>query len=173
MAPEKHPPATPAAAFDNDDENTAVKGNQRRVNRIAAMQFLYAWDANKPDNLVEAVRQFFTAQSAMQEKPREYFAFAEELVNGAVEHADNIDEAIRSYSQNWAFNRIAKVDLAILRLAGYELLHRRDIPPVVTINEAVELTKLFSAGDAKRFVNGVLDRIKAQLGRPLREAAKD
>ncbi len=156
------------ANFPTEDEFAdAVKGNRRRLNRVAAMQFLYAWDANRPENFSDALRKFFEAR----EQPREYYAFAEELAAGAVGHIADIDETIRGYSQNWAFERIAKVDLSILRLAAYELLFRRDIPPVVTINEAIELTKIFSGGDAKRFVNGVLDRIKARLARPLREAA--
>lgn len=143
------------------------KPNRRRANRIAAMQYLYAWDACCPDHLADALRQFFSAQ----EKEREYYSFAEELVNGVIENLVDVDEAIRVYAQNWAFDRIAKVDLAILRLAVYELLFRRDIPPVVTINEAIELAKEFSTDDAKRFVNGILDRVKARLSRPLREAA--
>ncbi|MDR2981404.1 MAG: transcription antitermination factor NusB [Puniceicoccales bacterium] len=146
-----------------------AKTNPRHANRIAAMQFLYSWDTCQPANLVEFTRQFFTTQ----EEKREFYSFAEELVSGAIEHISETDEAIRLYAKNWAFDRIAKVDLAILRLAIYELLHRRDIPPVVTINEAIELAKIFSASDAKRFINGILDRVKAQLNRPLREAARD
>ena len=69
--------------------------------------------------------------------------------------------------------RIAKVELAILRLAVHELLRRRDIPPVVTINEAIELAKTYAGEDSHRFINGVLDRMKEGLGRPLREAAED
>ncbi|MDR2863358.1 MAG: transcription antitermination factor NusB [Puniceicoccales bacterium] len=143
--------------------------NPRRQNRIAAMQFLYAWDASRPEDLNESVRRFFTGQ----ERKREHYVFAEELVYGVIEHLGDADEAIRAYAQNWAFERIAKVDLAILRLAVYELLFRRDIPPVVTINEAIELAKTFSAEDSRRFVNGILDRVKTRLNRPSREAVAD
>lgn len=143
--------------------------NVRRANRVAALQFLYMWDLNPPEELAAEVRRFFSEQ----EQPRDYFSFAEELVHGVVSHADSIDEAIRQHAENWEFSRIARIDLAILRLAIYELLHRRDIPPVVTINEAVELSKEFSVHEAKRFINGILDRIKGTLDRPLRSPAED
>jgi len=61
--------------------------------------------------------------------------------------------------------------LAILRLAIYELNYRLDIPPIVTINEAIDLTKIYSEPEARRFVNGILDRFKETLQRPLRSAA--
>ena len=80
-----------------------------------------------------------------------------------------IDAKIRALAQNWEFERIAKIDLAILRLALFEMLHRMDIPPVVSINEAIDLSKQYSSADAKRFINGVLDRMKDQLGRDARK----
>jgi N utilization substance protein B len=83
----------------------------------------------------------------------------------------DVDAKIRSLAENWDFERIAKIDLAILRLAIFEMLFRKDIPPVVSINEAIDLSKLFSNADAKRFINGILDRLKGQLDRPARTAA--
>lgn len=80
-----------------------------------------------------------------------------------------LDGHIKGLAHNWEFERIAKIDLAILRLAMFEMLHRKDIPPVVSINEAIDLSKLYSSADAKRFINGVLDRMKDQLGRDLRK----
>ena len=65
---------------------------------------------------------------------------------------------------------MARCDLAILRLAVYELLYRTDIPPIVTINEAIDLAKIYSTDDSHRFVNGVLDKVKKHLSRPLRTA---
>ena len=64
------------------------------------------------------------------------------------------------------------MDLAILRLAVFELLFRTDIPPVVSINEAIDLAKEFSSGESRRFINGVLDKVKSTLTRPLRSAGK-
>jgi len=146
----------------------AGKASRRRDCRAAAMQFLYMWDANTGADLPGTLLEFFGAQ----EHPREYYAFAEELIQGALQHQAAIDELIKKHAHNWAFNRIARVDLAILRLGLYELLHRRDIPPVVTINEAIELGKAFSNPDSRRFLNGILDKVKDSLDRPSRTAAE-
>ena len=78
-----------------------------------------------------------------------------------IENIDAVDAKIIQQAQNWTFERIAKVDLAILRLALYELLYRTDIPPIVSINEAIELGKIFSNPDSKRFINGLLDKVKS------------
>ena len=140
---------------------------QRRQNRMAAVQYLYQWEANKPEQLNDGICQFFEHQ---EENPRAYYAFAEELVYGVIENIDAVDAQIKQHAQNWAFERIAKVDLAVLRLALYELLYRTDIPPIVSINEAIELGKIFSNPDSKRFINGLLDKVKGHLNRPLRNA---
>jgi N utilization substance protein B len=139
---------------------------QRRDGRVAALQFLYAWSLNPPKNLAEDLRVFFENC----EEPREHYAFGEELIHGAIEHVAEIDAQIKALAHNWDFDRIAKIDLAILRLAMFEMIFRRDIPPVVSINEAIDLSKQFSNSDAKRFINGILDRLKDQLGRDARKA---
>ena len=146
-----------------------AKISRRRANRIAAMQFLYAWSVSpcEPGKLPEALFDFFENQ---QPEPREYYAFAEEIVAGTLEHLTRIDEVISDCAKNWTLARIARCDLAILRIAIFELLYRTDIPPIVSINEAIDLAKIFSTEDSHRFVNGVLDRVKANLSRPLREA---
>jgi N utilization substance protein B len=141
----------------------------RRDNRIAAMQFLYQWSINSAPDLAGELQLFFKEMP----KPRDYYGFAEELIHGAIQHLDEIDAIIRTYLRNWEFERIARIDLAILRLAIYEMLKRRDIPPVVSINEAIDLSKEFSIPDAKRFINGILDQYKLTLDRPLRSAARD
>lgn len=151
-----------------EDETKPVKRSpQRRENRKCAVQFLYQWELNKPEQLNDALRVFIECQ----DEPRDYYAFAEELVHGTIEHIEEIDAEILAHAANWSFARIAKVDLSILRLAIHELLHRRDIPPVVSINEAIDLGKVFSNLDSKRFINGILDQMKNKLDRPLREAA--
>ena len=138
---------------------------QRRECRAAAFQYLYAWSVNQPAALGDDLRLFFEHL----EQPRDYYAFAEELIHGAIEHVVELDGHIKGLAHNWEFERIAKIDLAILRLAMFEMLHRKDIPPVVSINEAIDLSKLYSSADAKRFINGVLDLMKDQLGRDLRK----
>lgn len=137
----------------------------RHDNRVAALQFLYMSDINKPDSLLSEMRRFFEDQ----DHPRDYYSFAEELVFGCREHQQEVDDVIKRFAKNWDFRRIAKIDLAILRLAIYEMLYRPDIPPIVSINEAIDLSKEFSIPDAKRFINGILDQFKLELQRPLRQ----
>ncbi len=153
-----------------DDEAPKQKVNkrsQRRDCRTCAVQFLYQWELNKPEELNDALRVFIEDQ----EFSRDYYAFAEELIHGAIDNIAKIDDEIMSHANNWTFDRIAKVDLSILRLAIYELLHRTDIPPIVSINEAIDLSKTFSNPDSKRFINGILDKMKDKINRPLRKAA--
>ncbi len=138
---------------------------QRRESRAAALQFLYAWSINKPANVADDLHQFFQGL----EKPREHYAFADELIDGVLKHIDEIDGHIRTLAHNWEFDRIARIDLAILRLAIFEMLFRKDIPPVVSINEAIDLSKNFSTADSKRFINGILDRMKDKAGRDARK----
>jgi len=140
--------------------------SQRRDNRVAAMQYLYQWSLNQPRDLDRDLHLFFK----QKDKERDYYAFAEELIWGTLQHVEEIDGIIKQYAKNWDFSRVARIDLAILRLAIYEMLHRRDIPPIVSINEAIDLSKEFSIPDAKRFINGILDQFKVTLGRPLRTA---
>ncbi len=142
---------------------------QRRECRAAAFQFLYAWSVNRPANLGADLQLFFDHL----EKPRDYYAFAEELIHGAIEHVEEIDSHIKGLAHNWEFERVARIDLAILRLAIFEMLHRKDIPPVVSINEAIDLSKQFSTADSKRFINGILDRMKDKLGRDARKPSNE
>jgi len=178
QAPERLPPGSvhqsprpqiPFSMIEQKPDSPAQNPpSRRRQNRIAAMQFLYSMEMNPPNDIKAAVRLFFENQ----EHPREYYAFGEELLWGCIEHLAEVDQTIQTHAQNWTFNRIAKVDLAILRLAVHELLHRRDIPPIVTINEAIDLSKTFSGLESRRFVNGILDKLKGELQRPLRRAAE-
>ena len=94
--------------------------------------------------------------------------FAEPLIRGAIEHRAEADAHIVKHCKNWEIHRIAAVDRNIMRLAIYEMLHREDIPPVVSINEAVDIAKKFSTPDSGKFVNGILDKVKGELMRPAR-----
>ena len=138
---------------------------QRRDGRVAALQFLYAWSINAPRNLQDDLQVFFEGCP----EPRAHYAYGEELIQGVIAQQADIDARIKALAQNWDFERIAKIDLAILRLAIFEMLFRKDIPPVVSINEAIDLSKQFSNLDAKRFINGILDKLKDQLGRDARK----
>jgi transcription antitermination protein NusB len=142
---------------------------QRRDGRVAALQYLFSWSINRPERIADDLEIFFVNLQQADAKPREHYAFGEELIHGVIEHCDEIDGRIRGLAQNWDFDRIAKIDLAILRLAIFEMIYRKDIPPVVSINEAIDLSKLFSNADAKRFINGILDKLKDQVGRDARK----
>ncbi len=82
--------------------------------------------------------------------------FARELVQGVTRHCEELDKTIASLSQHWKLSRIAKVELAILRLALYEMRHT-DMPVRAAINEAVELSKRFGDENSRAFINGILD----------------
>ncbi len=88
--------------------------------------------------------------------------FAERLVCGVAENLERIDREINSYSNNWALDRMARVDLAILRLAAFELIYCSDVPHNVVINEAIEIGKRFGTEETSSFINGVLDHLSQQ-----------
>lgn len=95
-----------------------------------------------------------------EQKPdSEIREFAERLVFGVYQNIDAIDEKISSFATNWQLKRMAIIDRNILRLGLYELSYADDIPPKVTINEAVELAKKFGDVESSKFVNGILDKI--------------
>ncbi len=162
---------------------------KRREARERAVQFLFQHDLNPPDKLDEALDQFWQSQRAAAiaedkggvatwgqevELPPptaaevEVRLFADPLIRGTLEHRDEADAVIKKHAINWELHRIAAVDRNILRLAIYEMLHRDDIPPVVSINEAVDIAKKFSTQDSGKFVNGILDKVKGELMRPAR-----
>jgi len=89
-------------------------------------------------------------------------SFANELTRGVIANLEHIDAKITQHATNWNLTRMAVVDRNILRLGCYELLFREDIPPKVSINEAVELAKKYASIEASKFVNGILDKIKPE-----------
>ena len=91
--------------------------------------------------------------------PVEVRRFAEELILGVAEHLEKIDQVIEEHSTNWALDRMARVDLSLLRMATYELLFSPETPTSVVINEAIEIGKRFGTKDTPAFVNGILDKI--------------
>ena len=89
--------------------------------------------------------------------------FAEQLVSGVADQLERVDQTIAAHSDNWALDRMARVDLALLRLATYELLCATDVPPNVVINEAIEIGKRFGTRETPAFINGILDQIARQV----------
>src|SRR5207245_11164986 len=96
--------------------------------------------------------------------------FAQPIIEGMIEHLPEIDERIKRYCENYNLNRISTVDRNVLRLAIYEMLYRDDIPPIVSINQAIELAKTSGSAESGAFVNEILDRLRKDLTRPAREA---
>jgi N utilization substance protein B len=130
----------------------------RRKARILAFQAIYAWDAS--GGKAEGILDF----DWLDEEKRlslndEVAAFARLLIAGTLECVAAVDEAIRSHLQNWSFERLKRVDLAVLRIGAYSLLYQRDIPAQITIDEAIEIAKEYGSEDSYRFINGVLDGI--------------
>lgn len=130
----------------------------RRESRELALQMLYALDANPSCSVRETLQTFREEQAEVLSRVRE---FAEALVFGVQEHRTEIDAAIKALSKNWSLTRMPRVDLNIMRLAGYELMYRQDIPKKVTINEAIEIARKFGDKESPAFVNGILDEIEA------------
>ncbi len=98
--------------------------------------------------------------------PVEVARYTEGLVIGVAQNLAQIDQTIGQHSTNWALQRIAQVDLSILRLAAFELLYRPDVPASVAINEAIELGKQYGTKESPAFINGILDKISRQHRAP-------
>lgn len=126
----------------------------RRRARLVAMQALFQFDSDPTligAPLVEFVRRRMHEQSLQ--------LYCTRLVEGVVEHREQIDALLAGASQNWALDRMAAVDRNILRVAVYELLFTPEVPPKVAIDEAIEIAKHYSTAEAPAFINGVLDAI--------------
>ncbi len=127
--------------------------------RELALQHLYTVDLRGADD-----SENLAAWLETQTNDARIRAFAADIATGCMEHTAAIDAEIKRVAKNWDFHRIAVVDRNILRLAVYEMLHRGDIPPRVTLNEAIELAKRFSTAESGGFVNALLDKIRANHG---------
>jgi transcription antitermination factor NusB len=127
---------------------------RRRRSRELAIKVLFhlEFSGNDPELTFDLICDNFGV--AEEVKP-----FSRELVQGIYAHIKEIDELLSKASQHWRLERIAKVDRSILRIALYELLFRDDIPPKVSINEAVDLGKKYGSEESGAFINGILDKI--------------
>ena len=132
---------------------------ERRKAREAALQALYEIDlAGHPsksvlDKIFEDIQ--VSADTA---------AFARELVQGVVENRDTIDTNIKQFASAWPLDQMSVVDRNILRMGIFELLWGVEVPPKAAINEALEIAKKFSTEESTRFINGLLDRVRRELG---------
>lgn len=127
---------------------------ERRAAREVALQAMYAQEMNEYPSRI--VRDDIIDNSSLTDDLKK---FASELFEASVIHKDELDEYIKEKSENWDFDRIAIVDRLILRMAICEFLYFDDIPPKVSISEAIEIAKNFSTDDSSAFVNGILDAV--------------
>lgn len=128
---------------------------KRTLSRELALKFLYQADITSERNS-DQLDFFWQNQEETDTSVRE---FAEVLIKGTLTNRDALDKKIDGFADNWELNRMAVVDRNILRLAAFELLFLEDIPPKVTINEAVEIAKRYGDINSGRFINGILDKI--------------
>lgn len=131
----------------------------RSTGREAALQMLFALESG---GSIERVIQHFWRLTPGDPEGREY---ADGVARGVADEVARVDDMIRKASVNWRLERMARVDRNILRIGAWELVHSKDVPRAVIIDEGVELAKKFGTEDSSSFVNGVLDRIAEDLGR--------
>jgi N utilization substance protein B len=141
---------------------------KRREGREVALQLLFHWDLNLQEMPQEKDLELFWGLCNVIPGTR---SFATTVLNGVIANQATIDSKITRYTANYELKRISAVDRNILRMAIYEMLYSADVPPIVAINEAIDIAKKFCTEESGKFVNGVLDRVKLDLDRPLRTAS--
>jgi N utilization substance protein B len=131
---------------------------KRRKSREFALQVLYQLEITKQGALQAMVqlRENFSPEEGEDE-------FAKRIVLGVMEHRQEIDRLIKERSENWRLDRMTIIDRNILRIAIFELLYCGDIPPKVTLNEAIDLGKRYGSEESGSFINGILDRIQNEV----------
>lgn len=126
----------------------------RRIARQKALQILFGIEVGDSD------KELMFKEILEETGTSNYFKnYTKELVNGVLFHINDLDKLIAANTESWEINRIGKVELSAMRLAVYEMLYIEDIPPLVSIDEALELVRYFSFDDSVKFVNGILDSI--------------
>jgi N utilization substance protein B len=130
----------------------------RRRARELAMQALFYMDVNR--NASPQMLQRFCENFIPPQKTRPFFM---KLVNGVLESQPQIDELIERFSKNWRVKRMAGVDRNVMRIAVFEMLFCHDIPPKVSINEAIDVGKKFGTEESGAFINGIVDRIRIAI----------
>lgn len=126
---------------------------KRRLAREMVLKVLFQVDIGKIE-LDVALENILEEEESNRVKE-----FVRTLVNGTMENLEKIDEVINQFAHEWTIDRMAGVDRNILRLASYEILFVDDIPSAVSINEAVELAKIYGAEESAKFINGILGNI--------------
>jgi N utilization substance protein B len=141
---------------------------QRRKSREIALQMLYQMEMTRlsPEETIASYNEMTLDDENEEPKlPEAVRPFTEHLVNGVHFHRDELDGMIAAASSNWRVARMSIIDRNVLRIALFEMIHCREIPPNVSINEAIDLGKMFGSPDSGSFINGVLDRLLEQVNR--------
>lgn len=139
----------------------------RKEARQWALQMLFQLDINPEDTDVMFDDFFDTKKYANRDRD-----FAEKTVIGVLDNVAELDKKVEEFTPKWDMKRLGGVDRNVLRIAAFEMLHCDDIPPVVSINEAIENAKDYSGAESGKFVNGVLDELRKTLSRPARSTYK-
>ncbi|MFO7892895.1 MAG: transcription antitermination factor NusB [Longimicrobiales bacterium] len=127
--------------------------------RAWALHTLYAWEARENADLELVLEEFLTRRRVAPSR-RDYLR---RLVEAVAEHAEAIDGALQDAISNWRLERLAVIDRNVLRLAAAEMIYFTDIPPRVSIREALKLAERYGTDQSPRFVNGVLDALMKSL----------
>lgn len=148
--------------------------SNRHLGRIVALQTLYEQDFRR-----EAADATFDISEVLSRNISRYREtiddtdFITKLVEGVIKHQAELDAILQPLAPEWPIDQIARMDRVCLRIGTYELLHARDVPPKVVINEAVELAKAFGGDNSSKFINGVLGSLlRQQEGGDPKESAK-
>ena len=128
----------------------------RKLSREFAMRLIYQMEIQKEDREEQLDTAIEDSEIKLSEKDTQYIC---DVVRGVFSNLDEMDDIIERNAKGWKLQRISRVDLSILRLCIYEILHRDDIPLNVSINEAVELAKKYGAEDSSAFVNGIMSNV--------------
>ena len=136
---------------------------RRTKAREVALQFLYQLDL-RGECVVEDLSEFLQGST----KDRDVQEFSLRLITGTKDLRPELDEMLTKVARNWDLRRMATIDRNVLRMAIFELLYCDDIPPKVSINEAIDLGKKFSTVNSGAFINGILDRVKNEFVRKAR-----
>lgn len=147
--------------MDKNHKKRSNSDNSRKTQRTFAFQVLYALNfVPDPDSLKKTYAIFQNESSSVRWGED---SFSWSLVYGVWKNFDDLNSIIASYSQNWKIQRIAKIEITILRLAVYEMRYCPDIPLKVAINEGIELAKIFGDDSSRNFVNGILDAVAKDI----------
>ncbi len=134
----------------------------RRKSRIIAFQGIYSWDVGSISE--SQVLEFsWVSDEVKNNLGVDGLTFAKLLVSGTIEHISEVDAMIKKHIINWDFERLNKVDLAVLRISTYPLMFQKDIHPSIIIDEAIDIVKEFGTDDSFKFVNAVLDSIRKEV----------